>query len=351
MDFDPKKNYYDILGVDESASADEIKKAFRKAAVKHHPDKKWWDKEKFQSVNEAHTVLWDDQKRQQYDSYRKGGFWWWFGVGFWWGGWFWWWFGGVDLGDLMWGMFGGGWWGRVSTQWEDIKLSLTITFEESFLGVEKTIKYTRLMMAEGVKEQSCADCGGRGVVAQQVRTPFGVMQTQWACQVCWWLGSSYTKDGVVITNGGLIEQEEMLDLDIPAGIRDDVYLKYASRGSFGPGGKQPWDLYIKINVKASSLYTRKGDDLYVNQDVSLFHAVLWWKLEVNHPAWPMTIKIPKGTQPSQKIKISGKGFGKRWLLSHVGDMYIVPQVAIPKRLSKDDEKMWKTLAENAWVDM
>ena len=139
MDFDPQKNYYDILGVSEDATDDEIKKAFRKWAVKHHPDK-WGDKAQFQEINEAYQTLSKPEQRQQYDAYRKWWFsWWWFsGGGFgWWFGWWSWGF-QVDLGDLMWDLFGGGmWWSRSRrpAEWEDVQIGLVISFEEAYTGV------------------------------------------------------------------------------------------------------------------------------------------------------------------------------------------------------------------------
>ena len=164
MDFDPKKNYYDILWVSESASVDEIKKAFRKLAIKHHPDR-WWSKEKFQEINEAYQVLSDEKKRGQYDAFRKWWFtgwfgWWQWGFDFWnfWGfGWFWNWE-SVDfdiwdlLGGIFWGWFGWGW--AKVRKWEDLKKIIEITFEESVFGCKKDVEIE--------VEDNCPECDGEG---------------------------------------------------------------------------------------------------------------------------------------------------------------------------------------------
>ncbi len=347
MDFDPQKNYYDILGVEEWASEDEIKKAFRKQAVKHHPDRKWGNKEKFQAINEAHGVLSDQQKRQQYDMYRKWWFsWWWF----WWGGfgwWFsWWWF---DIGDLVGDLFGsqfGWWWRSWPQQWQDIQLGLTITFDDAYLWVEKTIKYSRNMIAEGVETVTCNQCDGRWSVAQQARTPFGVMQVQQPCPTCSGLGSLYEKDGKTLWWWWLEEKKDELNVKVPAWINHDVYLKYVGRGHEWAWWWPAGDLYIKIKIAPQSYYVREGNDLYVNQEISIYDCVLWGEMKIKHPEWEVKVKIPKWTQPDDLIRVSNKWFGKKWLLSSRGDMLIKPTISIPKRLSKDEEKLWKQLKKS-----
>ncbi len=354
MDFDPSKDYYKILGVSENADDTEIKKAFRTAAVKHHPDR-WGDKTKFQEMNEAYQVIGDKQKRQQYDAYRKwgfsGGFWGW---GFWWGGQFggfsgWGFdFGGVDLGDLVgsvfgWGAgFGSAGWGRRQQSGTDLEKHISISFEESYTGTEKKVKYTRKVLEEGLESESCTHCQGSGRTVKQVNTPFGVMQTQAACEHCQGLGKVFKKNGKVLASWPLVDKEEVIDVKIPTGIKDGVYLKYAEKGSFWPNG-QAGDLYLKISVQSSDNYTRKGEDLYITVPVSIFDMVLGAEQEINHPEGKMKIKIPKGLQVKDKIKISGKGFWKGGIFWNKGDVYLVPQLHIPKKLSKEQEKLWKSL--------
>lgn len=349
MDFDPQKNYYDILWVSEDANADEIKKAFRTWAVKHHPDKKGWNTEEFQKINEAYQVLWDEAKKSQYDMYRK----WWYGGGwFWWGGfggfWDFWWFGwgSVDLWDLVWDLFwwwfGGGWRSKVR-RWDDIQLWFRITFDESYHGVEKVVSYNRLVKAEWVKEVKCSTCAGRGKVNQQTQTPFGVMQVQTACPTCGWIWSEYTKDGKKLNNGWLESHEETLEVKVPAWIKDEVYIKFSWKGNVGFGDAPAGDLYLKIMITPSDKYTRKWDDLYVNASVSVFDMVLWWEITVDHPDGKVKVAIPKGTQVWDKIRMKKKGFGEKWMFGGGGDMYIIPKMEIPKRLSKEQEKGWSEL--------
>ncbi len=356
MDFDPNKDYYKILGVSETADENEIKKAFRTAAVKHHPDR-WWDTAKFQEMNEAYQVIWDKKKRQQYDSFRKGGFTGWFG---WWG------FGGgqfggfsgggfdfgdIDLGDLVgsmfwgWGQFwGGGFagWGRRQQQGRDVEKHISITFEESYTWTEKKIKYTRKILEEWLEEISCEHCKGSWRVVKQINSPFGVMQTQAACEHCNGLGKQFKKNGKILESWPLVDKEEILDIKIPTGIKDNVYLKYSEKWDFWPNGNAG-DLYIKILVESSNTYTRKWEDLYINVPVSIFDMVLGAEQKINHPEWKLSIKIPKGLQVKDKIKVSGKGFGKWGIFWSKWDLYLIPQLYIPKKLSKEQEKLWKEL--------
>lgn len=346
MDFDPKVDYYKRLWLDENATDEEIKKAFKKLAVKYHPDKKWWNKEKFQEINEAFQLLSNKQKRQQYDSIRKWWFdpsgFWWFGWGQWWWVQFdfgWWW---VDLWDIMGDLFGGGHsrWRSRQTQWEDIQVGLVISFEDAFLGVTKTIQYTKDVIPEWVKAETCPQCNGQWAVIQQVRTPFGVMQSQQPCPHCNWTGKIYKKDWQVVS--GLTSAKETLEVKIPAGIKDWVFIKFAWKWDESFGGAT-WDLYIKIQIKKSDKFERKDNNLYVNVDVSVFDLVLGWEIVVPHPEWEIKVKIPKWTQTQNKIKVSWKWYWEKWIFSHKWDMYLIPNLHIPKKLSKKQKKLYQKL--------
>lgn len=224
-----------------------------------------------------------------------------------------------------------------------MKKIIEISFEESFLGVEKKISYDRLQKVAGVKEENCSACGGRGKVSQQVQTMFGVMQTQAACPTCHGYGKIYTKEGKAVGNGGLEERKETIDIKIPAGIKDDAYIKYPAKGNAGIGDAPEGDLYLKIRVTPTSKYRRKDDDLYVIAEVSLFDMVLGGEIDVAHPEGKMKVKVPKGTQIGDKIKVSGKGFGIRGLFQSKGDLYVETKIGIPKKLSKEEEALWKEL--------
>lgn len=347
MDFDPKKNYYEMLWVWEDASVDEIKKAFKKLAVQHHPDK-WWDKQKFQEANEAYQTLWDENKKAQYDSYRKWGFTWWGGGwGYDFGGFGWWWgsvdFSDIDLWDIMWGIFWWwfGWgsrWRRRNTSGEDIKIAINITFEEWYIGTSKKVAYDRLVRAQWVSEKTCGTCNGHWVVTQQAHTPFGVMQTQWACPACWWTWKIFSKNGVEIKNGWLEKTRETIEVKIPTAIKNGSYIKFTGKWHEWLWGES-WDLYVRIDIVTSKNYERKWDNLYVHINVSLFDLILWWEVQVTHPEGKLKVKIPKGTQIWDMIKVSGKWFGPGGLFSKRWDMYLITKVEIPKKLSKEQEKL------------
>jgi len=348
MDFDPKKDYYSILGVSESATTSDIKKAFRKLAVKHHPDR-GGDKAKFQEINEAHGILSDEQKRQQYDMFRKGGFSGFGGGsgGFDFGGFNW---GSVDfdIGDLIgnifwWGFSGFGWWGTKTYKGEDLKKIIEISFDESYLGTEKKISYEKLKKIDGVTEEICTQCNGRGKISQAAQTPFGVFQTQSACPTCNGFGKIFKKDGKTIGNGGLEQKKETIEIKIPAGIKDDAYIKYPGKGDDGIGGASTGDLYLKIRITPNNKYRRKENDLYVTADVNIFDVVLGGDIQVPHPEGSMKIKIPKGTQIWDKIRIIWKGFWEKGLFKTKGDMFVETKISIPKKLSKEEEKLRKEL--------
>ena len=351
MDFDPNKDYYKILWVSEDASPEEIKKAFKKAAVKHHPDK-WGSKEEFQKMNEAYQVIWDKEKKQQYDSFKQWGYWW-FGGGNWgfdmWWWWGWWFdFGGVDLGDLMWWLFWGGWgfwWGTQSRarKWEDIKDSINISFEEWFLWVEKKIAYYRYVQAQWVESKVCDVCKWKWKTVKQMRTPFWVMQTQSVCDRCWWTGKIYTKNWRELDNWWLERVRETLDIKIPAGIKDGAYIKFQGKGNAGIGDVPNGDIYIQIHIVPNKSYERRWENLYSSVEVTLFDMVLGWEVQVNHPEWKMKVKIPKWTQIWDMIKISWKWFWAWWIFSKKWDMYLIPHMVIPKKLSKDQERLWEEL--------
>ena len=358
MDFDPKKNYYEILWVAEDASDEEIKKAFRKAAVKYHPDKPGWSKEKFQEINWAYQVIWDKQKRQQYDVMRK----WWFG-GF---GWNWGFgnFGGFqtngatfdfgdlgDLWDIVWNIFGwwfggfGGWW-SAPRKWWDLKKKIKITFDEAYMWVTKKISYTHKKVVQWAEKKPCAVCGWRWRVSKQVQSPFGVMQTQTTCPDCGGTGNTYFKDWKKLDNWWLEDVKDILEVKIPAWIKDDVYLKYSGKWDEGPNGTPNGNLFIQIEIEPHPYFKRQWDDIYVDQEVTIYDLVLWWEYEINHPTWKIKFKIPKWTQLDEKIKINGKWFGSGGLLSKRWDLYIIPKLRIPKKLSKEQEKLWSQLKES-----
>ena len=351
LDFDPEKNYFDILGVSEDADADEIKKAYRKAAMKYHPDRNQGDKaaeEKFKEINEANEVLSDPQKKSQYESFRRGDFWA-GGVG-WFGGWG---FAGgqqVDMGDLwdllggfFWWGFGGGWRRQWPQRGDDLIMQLTISFEEAYHGLKRDISYNRLVLVEWLESKTCETCGWRGVVAQQARTPFGVMQTQAACPNCTGVGQEFYKDGVKVTNGWLEQKSHTVDVNIPAAIKAGSKIRYAGMWNDGLYWGESGDFYLKILVKGSEKWKRDENHILIDAEVNLYQAVLGGEIMVPHPDGDLKVKIPKWLQVGEYIRVAGKWFGEKGLLKSRGDMIVMPQIAIPKKLSKEKEKLWKEL--------
>jgi DnaJ-class molecular chaperone len=142
--------------------------------------------------------------------------------------------------------------------------------------------------------------------------------------------------------GGLEKDKEVVEMKIPAGIREWAYIKFAGKGNDSISGKAG-DLYIQINISASKLFERKWDNLYIKANVSLYDMVLWWEVTVDHPQGKLKVKVPKGTQIGDMIKIHGKGFGEWGVFSSKWDFYIIPKVEIPKKLSKEQERLWSEL--------
>lgn len=357
FDFDPNKDYYNVLWVTESSTDDEIKKAFRKLAMQHHPDK-WWDQEKFKQINEAYQVVWDKQKRQQYDSVRK----WWFG-GFWWQWWFWWWATSFDVEDIF-DVFGNLFWWQVSwwrwwrhhwpRKWTDIIINLHVTIEEVYKWWNREIKFDRKVHCDDCKwsgvawwwqKTSCSTCWWRWVVLQQQRTPFGVMQTQTTCPTCHWEWHINTNPCKKCNWNWLSTKQEKIDLEIPAWIEEWEYIKFTWMGNYWPNWWDSWDLYIKFVYKPSEKFKRKWNQLLIEVSISIYDAVIGGEIEVDHPEWKIKVKIPKWLQIWDHLSVSWKGFGRWWFLAKRWDFIVVPKISIPKKLSKEEEKLWKQLKD------
>ena len=350
LDFDPQKDYYKILWVSEDADADEIKKAYRKMAMKYHPDRNRDNKEaeeKFKEINEANEVLSDPQKKSQYEAFRR----WDFGAGgFGWFGGQWGFAGWVDLGDLLGWFFGWwGWFGGARRSWpqqgDDLILQLVISFEDAYHGLKKKVTYSRLVQAEWVETKTCETCKGAWVVAQQARTPFGVMQTQAPCPTCGGAWVEYYKDGVKISGNGQEKQSEEITISVPAGIKSWSKIRYSWRWNAWINGWWSWDLYIKIVVKNSDIWKRDGNNILVDKKISLFDAVLGWKITVPHPDGDIQVKIPKWLQVGEYVRVNNKWFGEKWILKNKWDMIVMPKIEIPHRVSKEEEKLWKELQQ------
>ena len=359
MDFDPKKNYYEILGVDENADEKEIKKVFRKLAMKYHPDRApEWKKEeyekKFKEINEAQEVLTDPKKRQMYDAYRKWGF------DFGWMWWFSWGWAGFDVGDIFWDFFWDFfWWAGATTRrsgprrWDDIVLNLRVDFKDIYEWATKKVKYKRYKpcskcnwswLESTADVKTCPTCWWRGVVVQNQRTPFGVFQTQTTCPTCKWTWKVWEVPCSVCWWRGVVLEDEVIEIKIPVWIDPGTKLRFPWMWHYGYKWGQPWDLYVTILLNSDSPWKKQWYDIVVEKEVDVLDVILWWELEVELPNKKIKVKIPKWLQVDEKIVVPNQWFKKPGgLLWWKWDLIIVPKIKIPKVLSKEEKQLYEQL--------
>lgn len=364
------KDYYSILGVDKNASKDEIKKAFRTLAHKYHPDKKDGNAEKFKEANEAYSVLSDDQKRAQYDTYGQtfaggngggfGGFQgnWedfvkqagfggqgtsWDFSGFGQGG-----AEGFDLGDIFGEFFGGG--RRGAKRGRDISIDIELSFEEAVFGTERTIvlnKVSNCNVCEGsgAKKGSemitCEKCNGKGKIREMKRSIFGSIEVSRTCENCGGNGKTPKEKCHACDGLGILKKEEEVKIKIPAGIDNGEMIRFSGGGEAAKGGTSG-DLYIKTHVKKHKNFHKEGNDLIMNLEVKLSDAILGSKIDIQTLDGLSTLDIPEGVNTGDILQIKGKGVpnGKSR-----GDILIKIKVAIPKKLSKKSKEIIQKLKE------
>ena len=365
-----KRDYYEVLGVNKSATDDELKKAYRKLAKKYHPDANPDNKKeaeaKFKEVNEAYENLSDPQKRRMYDQFGHNG-----PQGF--GG------GGGngyysystsgfdgfdmgDLGDIFSSFFGGGFGGssRTSrqrtgpTKGADLRYNLELTFEEAFLGVQKEINITRDDVCDGCngsgaktgsKIETCSMCGGTGQIRQIQTTILGQMQTTRTCTNCHGEGKVIKEPCEKCRGKGTVRKQAKITVNIPAGIDDNQTVVLRGEGAPGQKGGPKGDLYITVHLKRHSIYTRKDDNVYCDIPITFTQATLGGDIEI-----PLVdgkkekYKIPEGTQTGTKFRIRGKGF-KNVNRNYEGDFIFTVVVQTPKKLSKEQRELLVQLAK------
>lgn len=363
----PKRDYYETLGISKSASADEIKKAFRKLAIKYHPDKEGGDEAKFKEVNEAYEVLKDPSKRQRYDQFGHAG------VGssaasdgmggnpF--GG-----FGGagqnvhfdfgdLGLGDIFGSFFGGGASGggrRTQTRGADVETHVTLTFEEAVFGAEKEIKLTLQdncshckgsTVEPGYDLKTCETCKGSGQTSRVINTILGQIQQAVVCPVCDGRGKVPEKPCTVCKGKGVERREQTLTLKVPAGVDDGAVIRLRERGEAIAQGEKG-DLYVGIRVKPHKKFTREGDLILSDERVSMVEAALGTELEVETLDGPLTMKIPAGTQSGTDFKLSGHGVPHMQGNSR-GAHIVTIHVEIPSKLSKKQKELLQDFAKES----
>lgn len=354
-----KRDYYEVLGVGKTASADEIKKAFRRAAVEHHPDR-GGDETKFKEINEAYEVLKDADKRKRYDQFGHagvgggaaggnpfgGGYGQGQNVNFD--------FGDLGLGDIFSSFFGGGGGGgqrQRQARGRDVETTIEISFEQAVFGTEvdldlnldDTCEHCKGKTVEpGHDMKTCDQCKGSGQVVTVTRTIFGNIQQAALCPKCEGRGKIPEKVCTVCKGKGTQSKKQKIELKIPAGIDDGATIRLREHGEAianGPKG----DLYVNIRVKAHKHFTREGDLILSEEHVSMVEAALGTEIDVETVDGPVRMKVPAGTQSGSDFKLSGHGV-PHLKGSSRGAHIVTITVDTPTKLSKQQQDLLKQFA-------
>jgi molecular chaperone DnaJ len=353
-----KRDYYEVLGISKTASADEIKKAFRKAALKYHPDKEGGDEAKFKEANEAYEVLSNPEKRQRYDQFGHagvgssaagGGFGGGYGQNVHFD------FGDLGLGDIFESFFGQGGpsRGQRQSRGADVQTEVELTFEEAVFGVEKELslhlnspcshcKGTTVEPGHSMKK--CDTCDGAGQTTRVLNTILGPIQQATICNVCHGRGKIPEVTCSVCKGRGVERAHQAIKLKVPAGIDDGATIRLREHGEAianGPNG----DLYVLIHVKPHKQFTREGDLILSEEHVSMVEAALGTEIEVATVDGPLTMKVPAGTQSGTDFKLSGHGVPH--LRGETRGAHIVTvHVDIPTKLNKKQKELLQEFAQS-----
>ena len=359
------KDYYETLGVGKDASSDEIKSAYRKLAMKYHPDrnKEAGAKEKFQEINEAYECLSDPQKKSNYDQFGSatgpqgfGGF----GGGQGFSGGF------SDFGDIFSDLFGGfgGFGGRSQSRastavaGEDLQTTITITFEEAVFGVSKDISLHRVENCSecggtGAKSGSamdtCSECGGSGVVNYVENNGFMRISRQGICKSCNGTGKIIREKCTHCSGNGTIRNNAVISVNIPAGIADGQVITMRGKGNAGKRGGPNGDLHIIVKVKDHKMLVRDGFDLKLKVYVPFYTLLLGGEVEIPLPKGTTMLKIPELTQSGTVFKMKGKGI-KHLNRDTMGNLEVTIVAESPKNLSKDEKKLLNELKDKIKLD-
>jgi molecular chaperone DnaJ len=345
------KDYYKILGVEKSASQEDIKKAFRKLAHQHHPDKAGGDEAKFKEANEAYQVLGDEKKRAQYDQFGSaafdgsagfgggqgfGGFDFSGGAGF------------EDLGDIFGDLFGGGRSRQRERRGSDIQVDMELTFKESIFGVNKEIEITKTDTCDrcggtggepGQGMETCKDCDGNGVQVGVQRTVFGNVQTKRTCATCQGTGEIPKKICTSCHGQGVDRKKQTLTVTIPPGVENGSMLRVRGQGEAIKGGATG-DLFVRLHVSRDHHFERDGATLISEATIGFTQAALGDTIEVQTVDGMVDLKIPAGTQSGAQFRLRGKG------VPHArgrGDQIVVVKVETPTKLSREQKKLFEEL--------
>ncbi|MBU1130542.1 molecular chaperone DnaJ [Patescibacteria group bacterium] len=363
------KDYYNTLGINKEASQEEIKKAFRKKAHEHHPDKGNGNADKFKEVNEAYQVLGKPEKRRQYDQfgttfegmggqaaydagfdwadmfrqggpssgYRTSGF----NINF------------DDLGDIFGDFFGGSRTSGRSSRGVDMEASLTIGFEEAVFGIEKVLDISKQIVCDkcrgngaepNTKIINCKTCGGSGQVTTTQQTFFGAFRSNSVCQNCGGEGKVSEKKCTQCHGSGVTQGQERIKVKIPAGISNNETIKLSGKGEAGVSGLPAGDLYIHITVPPHHQFSREGDNIFTAKNISFSQAALGAKVRVKTLDGEVNLKIPSGTQSGRQFILKNKGSHKLRGRGR-GDMIVEVKIQVPGNLSQKQKKLLEELAD------
>lgn len=360
-----KRDYYEVLGVSKGASDDEIKKAYRKLAKKYHPDMNPGDKEaeaKFKEVNEAYSVLSDEQKRARYDQFGHAGVDPNYGAGGPGGG-----FGGfdmgdIDLGDIFGSFFGGGGFGGFGgggarrngpQKGESLRANLTITFEEAAFGCEKEINLNRTEECDechgsgcqpGTTAETCPDCRGTGVVRVQQRTGGFAFSSTAACTRCRGTGKIIHSPCKSCGGSGSVKKSKRITVTIPAGIDDGQAVSLRGQGNAGKNGGPAGDLIVGVRVKPHPQFRRDGTTVLYEQPVTFFQAAMGAELEIPTIDGKVKYTLPAGTQTGTTFRLRGKGIPELRGRGR-GDQYVTIQVQVPTSMNAEQKEALRAFAQ------
>lgn len=348
-----KKDYYEVLGLQKGASEDDIKRAYKRLASKHHPDKNQGSKEaeeKFKEINEAYEVLGDDQKRAAYDQYGHAAFEQGGGTGGFGGG-----FGGADFGDMFGDIFGdifgGGGRGRQRVvRGEDLRYDLEISLEEAVKGTTKDIQINTLAHCDscgssgaekGSKVETCPHCHGSG----RIRRQQGFFVSESICPTCHGSGKKIEKPCRSCHGEGRVHKKENLSVKIPAGVDTGNQLRLAGKGAAGENGAPAGDLYVVIHVREHNIFERDGSNLYCEVPISFATAALGGEIEVPTLDGRVKLKIPAETQTGKLFRMRGKGVTST-RSGYAGDLICRIVVETPVNLTSEQKELLHKLEES-----
>lgn len=348
-----KRDYYEILGVGKNATADELKKAYRQLAIKYHPDKNPGNKEaedKFKEAAEAYEVLTDPEKKAKYDRFGHAGM----GQGGYGGGTH------MNMDDIfsqfgdVFGdgspfesFFGGGRTGgrrQNGVRGNDVRIKVKMNLQEVAAGAEKKIKYKRMKVAEGLTFKTCTTCNGAGQIRRVTQTFLGQMATTQACPMCHGSGKIVDKRPAGAGPDGLIPVEDIVTINIPAGVADGMQLSMSGKGNAGPGGGPSGDLIIAIEEQEDPILKRDGNNILFDLYVSFADAALGTAVEVPTVDGKVKVKIDAGTQAGKILRLRSKGVPE--LNSHHrGDQLVHVNIWTPQKLTADEKELLEKLRE------